>query len=330
MRIAVLHNAIPADAPPEDQDTLVQVEAISHTLANLGHEVLPIACTLNLEAMREALANCRATMAFNLVESLDGVDSLLFLPLAVLDALGVPYTGSRTEALILTTNKLLAKQRIHQAGLPTPAWIEAGDPTLPNPAEDESRASWIIKGIWEQGSRDMGDDAVLVDVCWSEVLARLNRRIAANRRPAFAEQFIAGREFNVSVLGSPAGPESLSPAEIRFENFPADKPQIVGHRAKWEPDSFEYRHTVRTFDFAEADQALLDEMGDLAKHCWQLFGLRGWARVDFRVDHEGRPWILEVNANPCLSPDAGFAAALERAGIPFEAAIARIVADVYW
>ncbi len=328
MRIAVLHNAIVADAPPEDQDTLVQVAAISQSLTRLGHIALPIACTLDLEELRATLREARPELVFNLVESLAGVDSLLYLPVAVLDAMGLPYTGSRTEALFLSANKLLSKQRMHQAGLPTPAWIETGDTGVPSPIDDDSRMSWILKGIWEQGSRGMGDDSVLMEVRWAEVLERLTERIATTGRPAFAEQFIPGREFNVSVLGGPTGPETLPPAEMCFHNFPEEKPQIVGHQAKWEPDSFEYRNTVRTFDFSEGDGPLLGELSHLAKDCWQLFGLRGWARVDFRVDHEGHPWILEVNANPCLAPDAGFAAALERGGWSFDEGVARILADV--
>jgi D-alanine-D-alanine ligase len=99
----------------------------------------------------------------------------------------------------------------------------------------------------------------------------------------------------------------------------------VGHRAKWEADSFEFHHTPRRFDFPPGDEELLARLQHLATACWRLFGLRGYARVDFRVDRQGRPWILEVNANPCLSPDAGFIAAADRAGLSFEAMIQRIL-----
>ena len=119
----------------------------------------------------------------------------------------------------------------------------------------------------------------------------------------------------------------LPPAEIDFSAFPPGKPRIVGARAKWEEDSFEYSNTPRKFDFATGERRLLDELQELARLSWHSFHLRGYVRVDFRVDAEGRPWILELNANPCLSPDAGFAAALQRAGIAWETAVARIIAD---
>ena len=71
----------------------------------------------------------------------------------------------------------------------------------------------------------------------------------------------------------------------------------------------------------------MKKMADMAGKCWDLFGLRGYGRVDFRVDEEGRPWVLEVNANPCLSPDAGFVAAAFKGGLGFEGVIKRIIQD---
>ena len=126
MHVAILHNAIPPDAPLEDQDTLVQVEAVAAGLGRLGHRTSKVAATLDLSAMRDELLRLRPDVVFNLVESLDGSDSLMYLPLAVLDVLGLPYVGSHTRAMFLTTHKLLAKGWMQAAGLPTPAWIEGG------------------------------------------------------------------------------------------------------------------------------------------------------------------------------------------------------------
>ena len=121
------------------------------------------------------------------------------------------------------------------------------------------------------------------------------------------------------------GPRVLPIAEILFLDFPKDKPRIVDYKAKWESDSFEYTHTPRTFQAQPGDEALRSELADLALRCWRLFGLAGYARVDFRVDREGRPWVLEVNANPCISSDAGYAAMLQEAGIAYDRAVEEIV-----
>src|SRR5204862_2939274 len=80
-------------------------------------------------------------------------------------------------------------------------------------------------------------------------------------------------------------------------------------------------------EFPASDQPLLRRLTELGRECWRLFDLSGYARVDFRVDEAGQPWILEVNTNPCISPDAGFAAALEYAGIGYDGGIERILND---
>jgi len=119
----------------------------------------------------------------------------------------------------------------------------------------------------------------------------------------------------------------LAPAEIIFQDYTPDMVRIVDYQAKWEEESFGYNNTVRSFDFTAENTKLLNTLTMLARKSWQVFGLKGYARVDFRVDSKGRPFILEVNANPCLSPDAGYAAALQQVGIPFDEAVAHIISS---
>jgi D-alanine-D-alanine ligase len=330
MRIAILHPAVPADASLEDQDTMVQVRTVALSLERLGHEAVPLPCTLNLAELRDALGELRPEMVFNLVESVDGADSLQYVPTAVLDALGIPYTGAPTEAIFQTTHKLVAKQLLHLAGLPTPPWkvLSANGAIAASELAQQAAppdGAWIVKAVWEHASRGL-DEQNVVAGDEPSVRRRLEEHARRTARPCFAEQFIDGREFNVAMLDGPAGPDVLPPAEIDFSAFPPGKPRIVGHRAKWEEESFEFHHTPRTFDFPPADGPLLDQLRLISRRCWGLFGLRGYARVDFRVDAAGRPWILEINTNPCLSDDAGFAAAVARAGLSPEEAIGRILA----
>jgi D-alanine-D-alanine ligase len=118
----------------------------------------------------------------------------------------------------------------------------------------------------------------------------------------------------------------MPPAEMTFRGYPPGKPRIVDYAAKWHAQSFEFNNTVRRFDFPPEDAPLLGRLAEAAQACSRVFGLTGYARVDCRVDAEGRPFVLEVNVNPCLSPDAGFAAATVRAGLDMTAVVARIVA----
>ena len=183
----------------------------------------------------------------------------------------------------------------------------------------------IIKAVWEHGSRGLDDSSVILEGD-TELARSLSREFTARTgRPHFAEKFIEGREFNLPMLDGPDGPQILPVGEMDFTTFPADKPRIIGHRAKWHESSFEYNNTPRNFQFHDHDRPLVEQLKRLALESWRLFGLRGYVRVDFRVDQAGQPWILEVNTNPCISPDAGYAAALEEAGIEYDDAIHRLV-----
>ena len=327
MKIAVIHNRVGAEDSPDARDVLQQAAVVSEALTSLGHEVLRWSCGLDLEEARQEVAMARPDLVFNLVEELAGFGRLIHLFPSLLDALRIPYTGAPAEAVFLTSNKILAKERLLQACLPTPAWAgpwpAAGTERRPTAGAEK----WIIKSVWEHASIGLDEGSVLTTNSAASLAAEMRRRCNALGGACFAEEFIDGREFNLSLLAGAEGPEVLPPAEIVFSGYTPDMVRIVDYRAKWDEESFHYHHTPRTFDFSPEDAELLQELTEIARRCWHAFGLAGYARVDFRVDQAGRPFILEINTNPCLSPDAGFAAALVRAGISFAQAVARIVAD---
>ncbi len=327
MRIAVVHNGIDPEDRPDEQDVLVQAEAVSKSLKELGHEVVQMPCTLDLLSIKDRLVAFDPDLVFNLVESLDGQGRLIHLFPGLLDAMGICYTGSFTEAIFVTSHKPLAKERMALAGLSTPAWIGPYPCDLPlvyKSLMPAKKKRWLIKSTWEHGSLGLDDDEP-VETNDAETLGHiLQERASRLGGSCFAEVFVEGREFNLSILQGPSGIQVLPPAEIIFENYDAQKLTIVGYRAKWDPSSYEYHHTPRQFDFPASDNSLLQRLKLLARRCWKVFGLNGYARVDFRVDPQGRPWILEVNANPCLSPDAGFAAAIDQSKMTFGRAIENI------
>lgn len=328
MHVAVVHNAVSEDAGPDERDVLVQADVVQRALEALGRRASVVPCTLDLESIRTRLGRLQPDVVFNLVEALGGSDRLQTLFPALLDAEGIPYTGVPTESFLIASQKLLAKERLRRAGLPTADWAigAASGYSWALPDMPSLSPPFIVKAVFEHASFGMDDDAVVraEGRLAEEEIARRERRFG---RAFFAERFIPGREFNLSLLAGPDGPEVLPPAEIDFSRFPEGKPRIVGFAAKWAEGSFEFDQTPRRFEFPTADGGLLAELRSLALRAWRAFGLRGYARVDFRVDEQGRPWILEINGNPCLSPDAGFAAALARAGIRFPEAVSRILAD---
>lgn len=320
MRALVLLSHIFQDAGPHHLDDLLQAQTVSQALRELGHEVEQFRLGLDLERAKDAIRAMSPELAFNLVESVDGKGNLIHLGPALLESLGLPYTGCPAEALMVCSNKVMAKRILLRAGLPTPRW-----------GTREERSLWslvghtvILKSVWEHSSTGLDETAVIrptdVTVLQRELAARETMLGGA----CFAELYVDGREFNVSILEGPEGPEVLPIAEILFQGYESGKPRIVSYKAKWEPNSMEYINTPRCFDF-QGRETLGPLLEEFALECWDLFGLRGYARVDFRVDDQGRPWILEVNPNPCISPDAGFLASAREAGLDSREVVKRIL-----
>ena len=323
MRAVVLHGEVADGAGRDEQDALVQAGGVSRALAEQGCEPVVVPVSLDFTGLVRRLRALHPDFAFNLVESLAGQGRLIHMVPSLLDYLALPYTGAGTEAMFLTSNKLLAKRILRLNGLDTPAWVTPGGSAVGSFVP----GLYIVKSVWEHASIGLDEDAVMPAERETDLRTALASRRDGPAGECFAEAFIEGREFNLSLLAGPKGPEVLPHAEIRFEDYPPGKVRVVGYRAKWREDSFEYRHTCRSFDFPADDSPLLNRLAEAALKCWRLFSLKGYARVDFRVDPSGRPWILEVNTNPCLSPDAGFHAAAERAGLTFNRVIRRIVDD---
>jgi D-alanine-D-alanine ligase len=322
-KAVVLHSDVPEDAGVDEKDALVQAAVVCSALSELGYEPTAMPFSLNVAHIIDMLRDLRPAFVFNIVETMAGQGSLIHIAPSILDFLRIPYTGAATEATFLTSNKVLAKKMLNAAGIATPPLF------LPRGSEDAHFVAgpYIIKAVWEHASTWLGSDSIINARDPYEL-----RKATASRQKnigmaCFAEAFIEGRECNLSLIAGDGGPHVLPPAEIRFDDFPPDKVKVVDYLSKWVEDSFEYHHTPRCFDFPDEDASLLLRLKDLALRCWRVFDLRGYARVDFRIDNTGKPWVLEVNTNPCLSPDGGFYAALERSGLSFVRAIERIIRD---
>ncbi len=249
------------------------------------------------------------------------------MPLAPLlfESLEIPYTGSSSHAILVSSGKISAKRRLLSHNLPTPAWMTPDEQGWNGVRPERA----ILKATWEHASFGIGDDSI-VDcrlVRDQEIRDRLKRLEDTTGKQHFAEQFVEGREINQTILVGEENPELMPPAEILFVDYPEDKPKIVGYAAKWHEDAIEYTNTPRTFDFRGQDERMLSRVRELSLRCWDCFGLTGYARVDFRVDSNDEPWILEVNANPCIADDAGFAAAIEQGNVSYVEAVRRIVSE---
>lgn len=311
--IPVLYGA-PADRPDE-LDTVRTAEAIAGALDRLGYRVDLVELDLDLGVL-ETLARREPAAVFNLVEAIRGDGALGHLASAMLDHLRVPYTGASTDAYQKSASKILSKLVLERAGLPTAAWWLDEAP----PPEG---GKVIVKSVCEHASFGM-DQGSVVDR--AQAAAEVAARQARFGGAFFCEEYLPGREFNISVIELSDGPRVLPLAEMRFDDLPASAYPIIDYAAKWDETDLSYQMTQRRFGLEHAEPDLAARLTALTIASWKAAGLSGYARVDFRVTEDGAPHILEFNANPCLAPDAGFAAALAEAGMSYDDGVAAIVA----
>lgn len=315
----MLHNAVNENSSADEADILHQVTLVSKALEELGYipESFPLGNDLRNDLGK--IAASHPLFVFNLVESVFDKGELLHMAPALLNALKIPYTGVPAEGLYLTTNKVLAKRIMAMHGIPTPSFFAVSETDKLN--KDKR---YLLKPTCEDGSVGLDEDAVFT-TGQKDMMTKIRQLPASHY---FIEEFIEGREFNLSILGGSNRAHVLPPAEMIFHDYPADKPRMLGYKAKWDESSAEYRNTTRAFDTLSPDSPLYGEMERLATKCWDCFGLRGFARVDFRVDEKGNPFVIEINGNPCISPDSGFIAAAHAAGLTNRDVIGRIIAEI--
>lgn len=319
-KVVILINKISSEPLQDELDVLDQACLVEEALEKLGYDTEWLFTGINLASTSKKLLEMNPFFVFNLVESLDSDGKLIHLAPALLDHLKIPYAGCSGESIYVTGNKILSKNIMISAGLPAPELWDFITKHVPDPS-----MLYIAKPVMEDASVGITDENILPgDI---EEIRKFMK--AHPEMKYFFERYIAGREFNISVLGGKNGPEVLPIPEIIFDRYPQEKPKIIGYQAKWDEDSFEFKHTNRIFGIEYKEPELAEKLKEICVSCWNLFGLKGFARVDLRVDELGKPWVLEVNANPCLSEDAGFYAATRQAGYPFTEVMKRIIEDVW-
>lgn len=317
-RCCIIYNEPREGALADELDVLDQVAHIEKHLVDIGISVYRKGITEMFMSQIAELAKEKPDFVFNLVESINNKGELIYFVPALLNLYSIPYSGNSLESIFLTTNKTICSNSMKNAGINNPGSYLPSKPKLLKPGR-----KYIIKPIWEDGSLGITRDSVFE--CKPGFEAKLKGLDDAHW---FIEDFIDGREFNISILAGKDGPEVLPPAEIVFVNYDESRPRIIDFKAKWEIDSFEYINTVREFPGNKINNHLATNLKEAALSCWHLFGLKGYARVDVRTDNNDNVFVIEINGNPCISPDGGFVAATKEAGYPFTDVLQRIINDL--
>jgi D-alanine-D-alanine ligase len=275
-----------------------------------------------LQDIPDVLAGGDEGIVFNLVEELEGGPRDAVQVPALCRAAGKAFTGSDVPCLALTLDKWNTKAALAARGIPTPraALAVAG---ASHRVGDLPAGRLIVKPVSADASEGI-DGAAVVDGKGAALEAAVSRVHGISGQSALIEEFIDGREVNVAVLQRGGKAEVLAVAEIDFLAYPAGKARIVDYNAKWLTDSFEYRHTPRKVP-ADLPAAVEARVRELSLAAWEATECQDYARVDFRIDRAGVPFVLEVNSNPDIGPEGGFAAALASRGIAYAAFVSAIL-----
>jgi len=306
--ILVLYNKISKNPTGDELDVLDQVKIVSDALFELNYEVREQQVDMNLDKAIREIRKTNPYIIFNLVESIFNKGEFAYFSPAVLSYLDIPFTGNPLIPMFISANKVLAKKELQRLNIPTPGWI-----MLDELHKIRKGRKYILKPTWEEGSLGLDEDSIF-DGSDEDFIDNLKTR---NRNYYFIEEFIDGREFNVSILGTRDGPKVLPIAEMTFKKFPEGKPKIMGYTAKWKEESFEYTHTRRTFSIPKSDNDIKEKIVEICKKCWNEIGFKGYVRIDFRLSDMRIPYVIDVNLNPCISPSGGFVAASAKAGYKF-------------
>jgi len=322
LRVGILFNAVTDFVQEGDVDyisyvdVLEQAQAVENALQKLGFHHQTFVLEDDIESIIHALKLYGPDVIINLCEAALGESHLEMNVPCLLELLRIPYTGSAPLTLGICQNKGLTKEILRTIGVPTPKYQLVG-------SFDEWKGHvpypLIVKPLKEDASLGITRDSYVRN---DEELNRQVRYVVGlYGQPALVEEYVDGRELNVSILGY-ENPQALPISEITFD-FDDDEPRIVSYPAKWIKESEEYKKT-RPICPAKLEPSTEEKVRTVALMAYKALYCRDYARVDIRL-RDNVPYVLEINPNPDISPDAGFARSLKTAGIPYEEFVRKII-----
>lgn len=297
-----------------------EMEDIKSALTSLGYKTSIFNVDGDVFRLFDHLRNEQPDLIFNLVECVEN-ESLQEMNVAgVYDLLKIPYTGASALTLGMALNKPLVKQILTYHGILTPKFqvFHLTDKVSLAPGLD---FPLIVKPSREDASVGIADASVVNTL--SELRKRVRYIHEEFDQPALVEEFVEGREFNVAIIGNKK-PVVLPISEIDFSGLDDDMPKIVSYAAKWMHGTVEFEGTKGVCP-AKLPAAMESKLREIALRCYGIIGCRDYARVDFRVKADGTPYVLEVNPNPDISDDAGFARSARVSGYTFPQIVGKIV-----
>ncbi len=317
LNVAILHNIpsiLDTGSEPSEIDVLDQVEGVKKSLQKLNIPLIIIPVTQPISTIIDTLMKWKPTVVFNLCENVYGISSFEMNIPCLLELLRIPYTGSSPITLGLCQNKDLAKAILATHGVPTPRYR-----VIQKSVEDEKidlQFPLVVKPVHEDGSLGITEKSLVAN--YHDLVSQVENVIKTYRQPALVEECVGGREFNVSLLGN--NPPTLLPiSEVMFKG----EGRIVDYNAKWIRWSKSFKETPSVCP-AELDTDVRVKIEDIAIRSYEYLHCRDYARVDIRLSRE-IPYVLEVNPNPDISPEAGYTRSLLTEGLNLENFVEKVI-----
>jgi len=324
MRILVLFDT--DMEPPAEQDYARQLESsdevefdVARALRSRGHEVRLFGFRDDLEALVAGLRAEPVDAVFNLTERFRNLSTLDYGVTALLEMLDLPYTGASAAGLMLARNKALTKMVLAYQGLRIPHFFVC-PPGQVTQRPSDVRFPLIVKPLDEDASVGIAKRSVVHDD--AALVERVTFIHGRYNTAAIVEEFIAGRELYVGVIGNDP-PRALPPIEMVFASDSNEESRIATFKAKW---SHKYReaHDIENRIATNLSKELLDRLSEVAVRTYQVAGLRDYGRIDVRLAHDEEIYIVEANPNPYLADGEDLAWAAEEGGEEYPQLIEKV------
>lgn len=311
MKVVILYNLFERLQKGEEGDILAEdgvleeIGAVEDALSALGHEPFLLAVRNEILSIVHWLKEIEPDVVFNLCESVYGNSCLEMNVPALLELLRFPYTGSPPLTLGLCQDKAKVKDILVSRGIPTPRYKVFERVPL---RVKGHLFPVIVKPVHEDGSLGISTQSVVMSE--EALLERIDYVIRKYQQPALVEEFIDGREINVGLMESNGQVKPLPLSEIDYSDFPEGVPKICDYQAKWVTESSQYQRT-KPMCPAPLEWVVARQVEHIATKTFRVLGCRDYARVDVRIDREGRIFVIDVNPNPDISPQSGMVRALK-------------------
>jgi D-alanine-D-alanine ligase len=293
---------------------------VTHTLEHMGHEVRALGLGGDLTPIKQAITDWNPHIVFNLMESFEGISMFDQNVVSYLELLRVPYTGCNPRGLILSRDKALSKTLLAYHRLPIPEFAVF---RVGRAVQRPKRLKFplIVKSVTQESSIGISQASVVEnEAALKERVRFIHHKIGTD---AIVERYIDGRELYCGVIGN-LKLQVFPVWELLFKKMSDENWRIATERVKWS-DTYQKKHGITSALAKELPEGLSDEIQKISKRVYRTLDLSGYARIDLRLDGDGKVYVLEANPNPQLAYGEDFAESAETSGVSYESLLQRII-----